>query len=219
LIPRVVARYPHDPTAWTEGLRFRDGLLYESTGKIGRSSIREIDLATGTVLRMKALPDDQFGEGFCFVERNLYQLTYKSGICHVWDAATLDHVTAHAYAGEGWGLAYDGAKLWQSDGSAALRIRCARTFEILEIRGITCQGHLVRGFNALEWLAGFVYANVHPTDAVVKINTATQQIVSVWDCAGLHVEGAEMNGIAYSGRGTFFLTGKLWPFVYEVVLD
>ena len=227
--PQVLASYPHDPAAFTQGLVYADGELFESTGLNGRSSLRRVELATGAVLDGLALDDAYFGEGLALVPAGdaggdrLVQLTWISNVGFVYDRASLEQVDSFSYAGEGWGLAYDAAndRLAMSDGSATLRWLDPETFAErgrLEVRdGAAPVGML----NELEFADGMLYANVLPTSRIARIDPATGRVEAWIDCRALRppgmAPGAALNGIAYDAVGErFFLTGKLWPTLYAV---
>jgi glutaminyl-peptide cyclotransferase len=221
----TVASFPHDTQAWTEGLLIdAAGRLYESTGIVGRSSVRELDRMTGKVLRSAASPDDVYGEGLAVAGDQLLQLTWKDGVALAWDPGTLEVVGSHAYPGEGWGLCSDGQRLVMSDGSATLTFRDLVSFEPTGSVQVTAAGQPVVKLNELECVDGLVWANVWETPYIVRIDPATGLVTGVLDMTGLAIPdpslsdpGAVLNGIAHDAEhGTFLLTGKLWPTMYEV---
>jgi glutaminyl-peptide cyclotransferase len=228
LAVEVVRAFPHDREAYTQGLVLEGGRLYESTGLYGRSDLREVALRSGAVLRRRALPRQQFGEGLALVEGRLVQLTWQEGRAHVLDAKTFGLRRTYRYEGEGWGLCYDGDRLIQSDGSARLIFRHPATFA--RVGGVTVRvaagtalpAGPVRWLNELECVGGSVYANVYQSELIVEIDAATGRVVAVVDASSLRPrlrdERAEvLNGIAYDPRRkTFLLTGKLWPRLFEV---
>jgi glutaminyl-peptide cyclotransferase len=229
---QVVRTFPHDEHAFTEGLVLAGGRLFESTGLYGESDVREVRLRTGRVLRERPLPGDQFGEGLALVGKRLYLLTYREGVANVYDSATFRPVGIRRYRGEGWGLCYDGAQLVQSNGSSRLTFRDPATFRaarsVTVVVGGTAAARAglppgpVRNLNELECVGDRVYANVWQTDLVVEIDAGSGRVRSVIDASGLLTaaerEGADvLNGIAHvPERGTFLLTGKLWPRLFEV---
>jgi glutamine cyclotransferase len=226
----VVARYPHDASAWTQGLVFdRSGRLFESTGLIGRSQLRELDPATGAVLRSVMTPDGAYGEGLALVgDQLLVQLTWQDGRAYRYEADTLRLVDTLPYAGEGWGLCWDGSRLVMSDGSDTLTFRDDATFAVEGTIRVTLDGVPVTRLNELECVDGEVWANVWETHAIVRIDPATGRVTGVLDLTGLLVPdpagadpGAVLNGIARLPAGdTWLLTGKLWPEAIEVrILD
>ncbi len=229
----IVATYPHDPGAYTQGLVLAAGALWESTGRYGHSTVRRVDLASGRVLAQTALADDLFGEGLAWLPGaggapdRLVQLTWQAGLATVWDAATLTPAGEHGYRGEGWGLCRDGAapggpRLVMSDGSARLTFRDPATFAVRGSVGVTLDGRPLDRLNELECVGGRVYANVYTTDELVEIDPEGGRVTAVVDAAGLlsadEAAGAEvLNGIAYDpADGTFLLTGKLWPKLFRV---
>ena len=225
LEPQVLATYPHDSEAFTQGLLFYDGYFYESTGIRGRSSLREVIPETGEVLRVSRLPDEYFGEGLARVDDRLIQITWQSGRAFTYDLETFNPTGEFSYTGEGWGLCYDGANLYMSDGSATLTVRDPDTFEAVREIAVTQGGAPVTELNELECVGGDVYANVWRTDRIVRIDKESGEVVADIDASGLLSAeerqalepNAVLNGIAYNpGDDTFFITGKLWPEVFKV---
>jgi len=219
----VVRAFPHDRDAFTQGLQFINGFLYESTGLHGRSSIRRVALETGEVLQRRNLPAQYFGEGLVLVGQQLFQLTWRENTALVYDATTFNLTKSFTYRGEGWGLTYDGASLVMSDGTEQLRFLDPATFaERRRIRVTWPDGTLQRALNELEMVDGEVWANVFETDRVVRIDPQTGRILGVIDLTGLlpiadRIGANVLNGIAYDARGNrLFVTGKLWPRVFEV---
>lgn len=217
---------PHDPSGYTQGLLIHDGVFFESTGQYGESDVRQVDIATGEVLRSHALSDEHFGEGIAVVDAKLIQLTWKAGLAFVYDAATLVPEGTFAYEGEGWGLCYDGESLFMSDGSNTLQRRDPTTFELLDRIDVTRSGFSVRNLNELECVGDAIYANIYLRDEIVRIDKATGEVTGQLDAFGLSLVsgrptdvGAVFNGIAYDGAtGTFYVTGKLWPSMFEIVI-
>ena len=219
----VVARHPHDTSAWTEGLTYdADGRLFESTGIIGRSQVRELDPQTGAVLRSQPVPDDAYGEGLAVVgDGTLLQLTWKEGVATAWvkDTFAVQGTFDYAGQGEGWGLCDDGTRLVMSNGSDTLTFRDPATFGVLGAVAVTASGHPLVNLNELECVDGEVWANVWETNWIVRIDPATGAVTGALDTTGLLVpdpaeadRGAVLNGIAkVPGSDTFLLTGKLWP--------
>jgi glutaminyl-peptide cyclotransferase len=224
LIPEVLAVRPHDTDAFTQGLLLFDGSLFESVGRYGQSSLREVDPRTGEVLRQVEVPDAFFAEGLARVGDRLIQLTWREGRAFVYDLETFRRVGTFIYRGEGWGLCYDGQRLYMSDGSATLTVREPRTFEALGTVTVMLGGSPVPLLNELECARGALYANVWQTNMIVEIDKASGRVTSVFDASGLlsEAEAAEadvLNGVAYDpARDTFFITGKLWPKLFEVRL-
>jgi glutaminyl-peptide cyclotransferase len=221
----VVSSFPHDPGAYTQGLLLDEqGRLFESTGLVGRSTVRELDRITGAVLRSADLPDGMFGEGLAMAGDRLLQVTWLSEVALAWDPATFEPLATYAYEGEGWGLCQDGTRLVMSDGSATLTFRDPTSFEATGSVEVTAGGVPLVDLNELECVGGEVWANVWLTPFIVRIDPATGAVTGVLDMTGL-IEpdpsvaepGAVLNGIAHDPeRGTFLVTGKLWPTMFEI---
>ena len=220
---RVVKAYPHDPHAFTQGLVFLDGHLYESTGLNGRSSLRMVDLATGRVEQRVDLPQQYFGEGLAPWGSTLIQLTWQNHIAFVYDRFSFRELRTIPYPWEGWGLTEDGKSLILSDGSATLRFLNPENFH--ELREITVkdQGKPVDKLNELEYIHGEIYANIWYSDKIARISPATGKVLGWIDLAGLlspdeHTDpDAVLNGIAYdAAHDRLFVTGKLWPKLFEI---
>jgi glutamine cyclotransferase len=222
---RVLATHPHDSRAFTQGLVFHAGKLYESTGLEGESRVREVELATGRVLRETALGAREFGEGLARVGDRLVQLTWRDGVAHLWRLADFAPLGTLRYAGEGWGLAWDGEHLIQSDGSDRLVFRRAEDFSVARTLAVTRDGEALAYLNELEAAGGALYANVWMSDEIVRIDPVSGRVTATYDASGLlapeEARRAEvLNGIAFDpARGVFFLTGKWWPRLFEVALD
>lgn len=218
----VIATYPHDPRAFTQGLLWHRGRLYESTGLHGRSSLREVEPSTGRVLRRLELDPQRFAEGLALVGDRLFQLTYQSESGWVWDLETFTLAREFKYQGEGWGLTFDGTSLIQSDGSERLTFRSPVDFspqrELLVLRAGRPQFYL----NELEWVNGEIWANVWQSDEILRIDPQTGRVTGVLDASQLlsptERRGTDvLNGIAWDAeRGLFLLTGKLWPRLFAV---
>jgi glutaminyl-peptide cyclotransferase len=224
LTVRVLQKYPHDEDAFTQGLLWHDGAIYESTGRYGQSSLRRVRLEDGRVLAQRALDDSLFGEGLALVDDRLVQLTWRSGIALVSDLATFEPEDSLRYPGEGWGLCFDGEALVMSDGSSLLEFRDPQTLELLREVSVFRGNQLVRDLNELECVGDQVYANVWRSDDILRIDARTGRVNAVIDASGLLTMSEAMradvlNGIAYKPSSrTFLLTGKLWPHVFEVEL-
>jgi glutamine cyclotransferase len=222
---RIVREYPHDPEAFTQGLLYHDGLLYESTGLRGRSTLREVDPGTGVPRRVHRLPDDRFGEGLALLGERLVQLTWRSGVLYVYDRKTFRLLRTFPYSREGWGLASDGRRLVASDGSDRLFFLDPRTFRMLRSVAVTDGGRPVVRLNELEFAGGRILANVWESDRIARIDPASGRVVDWIDLAPLRVRlrgtAAETaNGIAWDARDRRLLvTGKLWPILFEVTVD
>lgn len=220
----LVRTLPHDTGAFTQGLLIHDGIFFESTGRYGRSEVRHVEIATGEVLRSRALADNRFGEGLARVGERLIQLTWKAGLALVHDAATLDSLGAFAYRGEGWGLCHDGVSLFMSDGSETLQRRDPDTFDLLGRIEVTRTDSAVHNLNELECVGDHIYANVYRSSQIVRIDKVTGVVTGVLDAEALaRASGrpanpaAVFNGIAYDPRnGTFYVTGKLWPTMFQI---
>jgi glutaminyl-peptide cyclotransferase len=225
----VIRVYPHDETAFTQGLLLYDGKLYESTGLYGESQLREVDLASGEVMRSLDLNKNNFGEGLARVDDKLIQITWREGDAFVYDLATFEQTGQLRYDSEGWGLCYDGSDLYMTDGSPILYRRDPETLQELGNVTVTTsktgQESAVNNLNELECVGDYVYANVWQTDLIVKIDKKTGRVVTEINAASLlspaeragFDPNAVLNGIAYNpASDTFYLTGKLWPKLFEV---
>jgi glutamine cyclotransferase len=221
---RVVAKYPHARDAFTQGLLWHDGEMYESTGRYGRSSLRRVRLEDGVVLSERPLDPSFFGEGLALVDDRLVQLTWRSGVALVSDLESLQQEEMLRYSGEGWGLCFDGTALVMSDGSSMLALRDPATMELLRETTVWRGDRPVRRLNELECVGDDVYANIWQSDEIVRIDGKTGRVTAVIDASGLltpveAVRADVLNGIAYKpDTDTFLLTGKLWPHVFEVEL-
>ena len=219
---QVVQTYPHDPGAFTQGLVLTGGRLFESTGLEGRSSVREVELATGKVLRRLDVPAPVFAEGLALVGTRLFQITWKHELAYTYDRDTFKKGPSFAYTGEGWGLCHDGHDLVMSDGSARLSFRGPETFRQTREITVRDEGRPVDQLNELECVGSQVYANVWMTDRIVRVDATTGRVTASIDASGL-LNAAErygtdvLNGIAYDASNeTFLITGKLWPRLFRV---
>ena len=222
---RVLAAYPHDPAAFTQGLLIDGGVLYESTGLEGQSTVRRVDLATGRVLASVALAPTRFGEGLARVPGRLIQLTWTNEVALVYEQASLRLLREVPYEGEGWGLCYDGVSLVMSDGTERLFFRDPDTFAVARVVDVRLNGRPIGHLNELECVGGSVYANVWHTDTILRIDAATGRVLERIDASGL-LTGEEraaadvLNGIAHdSADGAFYLTGKNWPRLFKVRVE
>jgi glutamine cyclotransferase len=220
----VVQSYPHDPGAFVQGLLWHDGGFFESTGLLGRSTLRRLEWPSGRIARRVDLPPDVFGEGLARVGNRLVQLTWRSGRGFVYDLRTLRLLREFRYAGEGWGLTYDGASLILSDGSDTLTYLDPERFTPTRRLAVSWNGRPLHRLNELEFVEGEVWANVWYTDFVVRIDPASGRVSSFLDLTGLlpperrHPD-AVLNGIAYDpATRRVFVTGKLWPLIFEIRL-
>lgn len=226
LVPRVVARLPHDSTAFTQGLLVHRGRLLESTGLEGHSGVREVETATGRVLRRSDLPSTEFGEGITVLDGRIYQLTWKSHHGLVYDARTLAPVDSFHYDGEGWGLTTDGSRLYLSDGTSTIRVIDPNGFRVLRTIRVTEAEQPVHMLNELEWVRGELWANVYWTGLIARIDPASGRIVGWVDVRRLlpaaeskrlDDRGGVANGIAYdSSTAQLLVTGKYWPYVFQL---
>lgn len=222
----VVHAYPHDPAAFTEGLFYLDGFLYESTGLEGRSSIRKVRLETGGIVQRIDLPAQVFGEGIVNWRDRLVSVTWKSQVGFVFDLKTLEIERQFSYSGEGWALTQDGKELILSDGTSALRFFDPRTFKETRRLQVTLYGKPLQNLNELEWVKGEIYANVWQTNWIVRIDPKDGRVKGLVDLSGLLDPGerpqgpdAVLNGIAYdAGKDRLFVTGKNWPKLFEIRL-
>lgn len=221
----VVNAFPHDRTAFTQGLLFVNGLLLEGTGMKGDSSLREVELETGRVLRKRDLAAEYFGEGLALLGGKLFQLTWQEHKVFVYDAQTFEPKQEFALEGEGWGLTTDGQSLIMSDGTSDLQFIDPATFQVKRKVEVVANGRLVNRLNELEWMKDEILANVWGTDYILRINPATGAVTGAIDLAGLlapadRTPDAEvLNGIAYDAAGDrLFVTGKRWPKIYEIRL-
>lgn len=222
----VIASYPHDIHAFTQGLLLHDGALYESTGQYGQSSLRQVELATGTVQRKLELPKDLFGEGLALAGGTLYQLTWREGIALTYDLASFTRSGELKYGGDGWGLCFDGTQFIQTDGSNKLIFRDPATFAVTrQVAVMDAQGRPMNSLNELECVGDAVYANIWLTDRIVEIAKLNGHVRAEIDARGLltpeeHAalqREATLNGIAYDpSNNTFLITGKYWPKLFRV---
>ncbi len=221
---QIVKTYPHDREAFTQGLEYRNGFLYEGTGLHGRSTLRKVKLETGVVLQKLSLPAQYFGEGISVVGDRIVQLTWQSEVGFVWGLHDFKLQNKFTYRGEGWGLTTDGKNLYFSDGTDEIRVLDGKTFtEIRRIR-VRENGRPLKELNELEWVEGEILANVWQTDRIVKINPLDGRVTGSVDLAGIlpwdERAGTDvLNGIAYDAVGKrLFVTGKLWPNLFEIKL-
>ena len=222
---RVVASFPHDRGAFTEGLFYRDGQLFESTGLNGRSSIRRVELKTGRVLQQRDIPAAYFGEGIVADGDRLVELTWRSQVGFTYDLKTFAPRGQFHYPGEGWALTSDGRRLIMSDGTAQLRFLDPATLKETGRLTVTDAGEPVTNLNELEWVRGEIWANIWTTDRIARIDPASGRVVGWIDLRGLlpaaDRQGGEdvLNGIAYDAAGDrVFVTGKQWPKLFQITL-
>ena len=220
----VLASYPHDRNAFTQGLLFYQGRLYESTGLRGHSEVRVVELESGRVLKRVRLNAQLFGEGLARVNQRLFQLTWTSGEGFVYEASNLTAAGRFRYRGEGWGLAYDGKVLWKSNGTATLERVSPIGFRVLSTLRVTQDGEPVKHLNELEFVNGALFANVWLTDVIVRIDPITGKVTGHLDLSQLlspmeRLRADVLNGIAWDGASRRLLvTGKHWPKLFALEL-
>ena len=219
----VLREIPHDTTAYTQGLLWRDGWLYESTGQYGESRLSRIDPATGDVVQQMRISPAFFGEGLALIDDRLIMLTYKAERAFVYDRDTFEQLQTFAYRGEGWGLCHDGRRLVMTNGSDTLTFRDPLTFEETGSVRVTLRGRPQTQLNELACVDGIVYANVYQEDYLVVIDPETGRVTHQIDASGLltpeEARGVDvLNGIAHNpDTETFYITGKDWPKMFEVL--
>ena len=218
----AVRTYPHDVSSFTQGLFFHNGVLYESVGQYGSSAIMKTDLKSGRQTQREDLHRRYFAEGSCSLNGVIYTLTWQEGTCFVYDPESLETISSFRYYGEGWGLTTDGKSLISSDGSATLIWRDTDTFKELSSKTVTLNGKALSLLNELEWIDGKIWANVYGSNNIVVIDPETAQVEQVIDCSALpsfpkrEIENV-LNGIAADpATGKIYVTGKLWPTLYEI---
>jgi glutaminyl-peptide cyclotransferase len=222
---RVVHVYPHDRTAFTQGLEYRGGFLYEGTGLEGRSVVRKVKLETGEAIQQIRIPPQLFGEGITVINQRIVELTWKAQAGFVYDQDSLRQLRTFQYPGEGWGLTNDGQQIYMSDGSSEIRCWDAVTLQEKRRLKVRDGAKPVAMLNELEYVRGEIYANVWQTDRIVRISPADGRVLGWIDLAGLLSEQDRsqqvdvLNGIAYDSFGDrLFVTGKLWPKLFEIKL-
>ena len=221
---RVIHTYPHDPTAFTQGLVYQDGIFYEGTGLRGQSTLRKVDPASGKVLTGVRLPERYFGEGIAIVGDRLFQLTWQEQVGFIYDKKSFELVGTWSYAGEGWGLTTDGTRLIMSDGTSQLRfLDPATQAELGRVDVVDAAGAPVVRLNELEVVEGEVWANIWQTDRIARIDPSTGHVLGWIDLTGLlpaedRTQRVDvLNGIAYDpATRRIFVTGKWWPKVFEI---
>ena len=224
---RVIHEYPHDTSAYTEGLTYYGGFLYEGTGIEGRSGFRKVDMETGKILRKKDIESEYYGEGLTVFGGSIFELTWQSHVGFVYDANTFELVRKFNYPGEGWGLTSDETEIFMSDGSS--KIRCLDPVTLQETRRIDVHygPSPIRNINELEYIDGEIYANLWITNNIVRISPRDGHVTGWIDLTGLlpqtdrpHDREAVLNGIAWDATGRrMFVTGKMWPRLFEIQLD
>jgi glutamine cyclotransferase len=221
----IVNRYPHEPSAYTQGLRYFEGFMYEGTGRRGQSLLKKYRLEDGAVLQSKRLAERYFGEGIEIVGEKIYQLTWQSHMVFVYDLATFEQLDTLFNPTEGWGLTFDGSQLILSDGSDKLYFIDPENFVTTRQVQVTLDGNPLRSLNELEYIDGEVWANIWQTDFIVRIDPGSGKVTSLINLSGLSQQTtvseseAVLNGIAYDHQqGRLFVTGKLWSDIFEIEL-
>jgi glutaminyl-peptide cyclotransferase len=222
---KIVNVYPHDPQAYTQGLVYKDGYLYEGTGLNGRSSLRKVRLESGEVLQRVDLPPELFGEGIALLGGKIFQLTWKAGTGFIYDAHDFHLLRKFSYPGEGWGLTTDGRLLYMSDGTPEIRVLNPETLKEMRRIKVHDAASPVNEVNELEFINGELFANIWQTDRIARISPRTGKVVGWIDLSGIlspmyrRTPDAVLNGIAYDPQGKrLFVTGKLWPNIFEIQL-
>jgi len=223
---KVVHTYPHDTGAYTEGLFYKDGYLYESTGRNGLSSVRKVELKSGETLQRQTVPPEYFGEGIIDWKDHLIQLTWKGQTGFVYDLKTFKTLSRFAYPGEGWALTRDDKRIYMSDGTPTLRILDPDTLKQIGSINVTADGEPVANLNELEWVNGEIYANIWQTNRIVRIDPGNGHVVGWIDLTGLldaslirDPNDDVLNGIAWdAATKRLFVTGKHWPTLFEIKL-
>lgn len=220
---RVVDTIPHDIGAFTQGLLYRDGIFYESTGLEGESSLRKVDAKTGKVLKKIDVPRPYFAEGMTLIGGKIYQITWRSQTCFTYDPETFAKTGQFYYDGEGWGLTDDGTTIIMSDGTPRIRFVDPSSFAVKSSVIVTDNGRPIDSLNELKYINGEIWANVWQTDRIARIDPATGHVIGWIDLSGLRPvspnsdAGNVLNGIAYdAATKRIFVTGKLWPSVFQI---
>ena len=222
---RIVKVYPHDTGAFTQGLVYSDGFLYEGTGQNGETTLRKVDLKSGTVLQLHELPDEYFGEGITIFGNKIIQLTWQSNTGFYYDKESFMPIEQFYYSTEGWGITHDGEQLIMSDGTAVLHFLDPHTFQETATIEVTDDKGSVKGLNELEYINGEIYANVWPSERIARISPSTGKVVGWIDLKGIlgfykdNYQVDVLNGIAFdSEQNRLFVTGKYWPKLFEIKL-
>jgi len=220
---RIVNVYPHDPAAFTQGLFEKDGYLYESTGQYGESTLRKVDIKSGEVLQKTAMSNIVFGEGITHWDGKIIGLTWRSGVGFTWDANSFKRLGQFKYQGEGWGLTHDGAHLIKSDGTPILRFLNPETMALERRLEVMANGRKIPYVNELEWIDGTLYANIWQSNYIAQIDPETGEVQAWLNLNGLLASQGPitgnpdvLNGIADAGEGRLYVTGKRWPYLFEI---
>jgi len=223
---RVVNTYPHEPNAFSQGLAVADGVLYESTGQYGESSLRQIDLKSGKVLKFLPLDRRLFGEGVTVWNDRIVQLTWKSGVGFIYDRETFKRLGVFRYRGQGWGITHDGNQFIVSNGTSNLQFFDPQSFRVVKRLRVHSRGKSIAKLNELEYVNGEIYANIWGTDRIARISPRTGEVLAWIDLTGLlsredrnASRAGVLNGIAYDHvNNRLFVTGKDWPKLFEIQL-
>jgi glutamine cyclotransferase len=222
---RVVAEFPHDPQAFTQGLAFHDGMLYEGTGLEGESSLRRVDLESGKVTLRMDLEKPYFGEGIAILEGKIFQLTWRNRLAILYDLKSMKFLKTIRYTGEGWGLTTDGRQLILSDGSSTLKFLKPATFEVTRRLAVKAAKKPIHNLNELEFVDGEIWANIWYSDRIARISPDTGDVVgwidlsTLWPLRDRPSKEHVLNGIAYDAETKrIFVTGKNWPKLYAIEL-
>lgn len=219
---KVVAAYPHDPNAFTQGLVYHDGQLYEGTGLYGQSSLRRVDLMSGRVEKLRPLNSMYFGEGITILGDRIYELTWKKGVAIAYDLKTFNPLATYQYQGEGWGLTEDGTNLILSDGTATIRFIDPETFNVVRTIAVHDGEQPIDKLNELEYINGEIWSNIWYDDRIVRISPTTGEVLGWIDLKSLYSDPsrsseAVLNGIAYdAAKKRIFVTGKNWPELFQI---
>ena len=220
---QLISTRSHDTTAYTQGLQMTGGRLFESTGLHGESTVRELEPATGKILRKRPLAKTVFGEGLAIIGQEMWVLTWKENTVYVLEPDTFKPIRTHTYKGEGWGLTTDGKQLVMSDGSSDLKFINPRDFTVMKTLAVMDGKSSVKNLNELEWLNGQIFANIYMTDKIARISPESGQVTGWLDWAGLRNQLTKpnraevLNGIAHdAASGNLLVTGKYWPQMFEI---
>lgn len=221
----IVASYPHAVESYTQGLEYVDGTLWESTGQEGKSHLMRVDLKSGKRTIVASLPKEDFGEGITHYKDRIYQLTWLSEKAYVYDAKG-NKINTIPYRGEGWGITTDGERLFMSDGTSAIRIVNPNTLATERVINVTLNRRLLHNINELEWVDGYIWANIYITDSIVKIDPNSGDVVGYVEFDALrnqlkdNPQAEAFNGIAYNtSNGHFYVTGKNWNSIFEIEIQ
>ena len=220
---QIISTRPHDATAYTQGLQLIGGRLFESTGQYGESTVRELEPATGKILRKRPLAKTVFGEGLAVIGQEMWVLTWKENTAYVLELDTFKPIRTHTYKGEGWGLTTDGKQLIMSDGSSDLRFLNPKDFTVVRTLAVKDGNSAVKNLNELEWIDGQIFANIYQSNKLARISPETGQVTGWLDLAGLKNQLTQphraevLNGIAYDKTtGNLLVIGKYWPQMFEI---